>query len=57
MGKGKGANLEKVAPVKSGQILFSINVAPMYGSPLVKILMKKISFKIPLKHQIILNAW
>lgn len=57
MGKGKGTNLQKVAPVKSGQILFSINVFHFANIELAHILMKKLSFKIPLRHTTVTNDW
>ena len=57
LAKGKGANLIKVAPVKAGQILFSINIDRREDPTLLRSLMQKLSFKIPLKHQIIFNAW
>lgn len=57
MGKGKGANITKVAPVKAGQILFSIRIQSEQNFQLLKSFMRKLSFKIPLRHTIIFNNW
>jgi ribosomal protein L16/L10AE len=56
MGKGKGANFEKVAPIKAGQILCSVGIVNLQNRELVKLLIQKLSFKIPFKHKVILNT-
>lgn len=56
MGKGKGMLAEKVAVVKSGTVLLTLeNKGVSYF--LVKLLIKYLSWKVPLRHLIELNNW
>lgn len=57
MGKGKGANLQKVAPIKAGQILLSVKLRGPNNPEFVRALITKMSFKIPFSHKIVINDW
>lgn len=57
MGKGKGANLQKVAPIKLGQILLSVKIRGFNNSVPIRDLMTKMSFKLPFKHRVVINDW
>jgi large subunit ribosomal protein L16 len=55
MGKGKGANLSKVAIIKKGQIVFSLSCTPICSN-LIPIIVRKLAHKIPLRAVVAKNS-